>query len=166
MNDQTDEVTTGQQEPVPVALSASDVEDLIEDVPGGQAVRPATRRFLKELHDARRRGVRLLPAPRVSPEVPGLLHAPPTLVREMPDREPQPFHVVCKRDVTGATGVGVIAEGCRFSDGATVVRVLDSGIQSGPGWRFYDHPGTEDLLESDWGPSVVDVIWLDAGEPG
>ena len=37
------------------------------------------------------------------------------------------FYLVRDEDVTGISGVGIVAEGCEFSDGTTVVRWLPVG---------------------------------------
>jgi hypothetical protein len=163
VNDQTDaEVTVGG--PSALEISVDRIEDILGDLPGGQSVSPATRWLHQELYDARRRGVTLIPAARVSPDR-DIVYGPPKLTRAAPAVEPERFHIVCTHDVTGTTGVGVIAEGCRFSDGSAAVRRLSAPPHDTGGWRFYDSPASAVTLASDWRPDVVDVIWLDQDEP-
>lgn len=163
MNDQTVDLTPSEG-PVPVHLSTHQIDNILEDMPGGQSVSEDTRRLRQELHDARRRGAQLLPAPRVPED--DVFHAPPMPVRPAPVTRPQPFYIVCRHDVAGTTGVGVIAEGCQFSDGALVVRQLEGPAHSDAGWRFYDSREDADaVLKRSWSPSIVDVVSIDADEP-
>lgn len=153
----TEQADASSAEPgrVPVDLSAEEIADILEDVPGGQSVSPATRRFLQQLHDARRRGAQLLLAPRVPDTVEDIFHAPPILVRQPPGQQPRRALVLCMRDTTGVTGVGVIAEGCQFSDGSLVWRRLDE-----PGWQFPDRPGADSFTRAN--PALVtEVVWID-----
>lgn len=143
-------------------LSADEIDDVLEDLPGGQSVKPATRRLRQELHNARRRGAQLLPAPRVPDMAGDIFYASPALVRPLPSEQPRRALVVCRQDSTGVTGVGVIAEGCQFSDGATVWRRLDE-----PGWELYDSPGAEPFQRAHCPALVTEIVWLDdADEPG
>lgn len=151
--------------PVPVDLGPDDIDDVLEDLPGGQSVSEATRRLRQQLHDARRRGVQLLPAAPVTEAFDDIFHASPVLVRQPPSRQPRRFLALCKRDGTGSTGVGVVAEGCQFSDGATAWRRL-KGDNGEAGWEFYDTPGTGAFLSAHQAAVVIEVVWIDpADEP-
>lgn len=122
-----------------------DIDDLIDDIPGGHSAKPATRRLLQHLLELRR-----VPRPRPAPTAPTLpgmdddiVYAPAQLVRTEPGNPPEVGWIVRKRDVTGISGVGYI--GCYFvsPDGAAVERWFGGPPQNEPSWRFFDNPGTE-----------------------
>lgn len=153
-NPTSPEEITGQGQ-VPVILSVKDIADILPHLPGGQSVSPAMRRLYQELLDAQRRGVRLLPAVHVPDTVEDIFYAPPVLTRQPPSEQPRRALILCKRDTTGATGVGVIAEGCQFSDGSLAWRRLDE-----PGWQFFDRPGADSFARTN--PALVtEVVWID-----
>lgn len=150
---ETDPEDIADPGPVPLVFSASEVTDILPDLPGGQGVSPSTRRLFQQLHDARRRGAQLVLTPPDPTE--DVFHAAPVLVRQPPREQPRRALVLCRKDGTGTTGVGIIAEGCRFSDGAVVWRRLDE-----PGWQFTDRAGADSFARAN--PAlVVEVIWID-----
>lgn len=154
MNDLDDPGARPGHGPLPVEVSAHEIDDILEDLPGGQSVSAATRRLLQSLHDARRRGAVVLPAPR--PAQDDIIYAPPVPVRQAPGREPQRFLAVCTQDLVGSVGVGVVAEGCQFSDGSVVWRRLWM-----PGWEFYEAPGVDPFVRAHQHQCVLEVVHVD-----
>lgn len=161
MSNPADPEPTSEQGQVPVDLSPSDIADILPYLPGGQSVSEAMRRLHQELFDAQRRGARLLPAVHVPDVVEDIFYAPLVPVRQPSARQPRRALVLCRRDAIGGTGVGVIAEGCQFSDGSMAWRRLDE-----PGWQFSDRPGPDSFARAHPGLDV-EVLWIDeTDEPG
>lgn len=125
-------------------FSPEEIDEIINDLPGGQTVSPATRRLYQYMLDLRR-----VPPPRrptATPTLPGMdddvLYAPAQLARPMPEVPPEVGWIIRKRDVTGVSGVGFI--GCYFvaPDGFTVQRWFGGPPQDQPKFEVYDKPGT------------------------
>lgn len=68
------------------------------------------------------------------------------------------FYVVRKKDVTGVSGTGYVAEGCKFTDGSVVVR-----------WRVANKPSSLEIhsslsgfLEIHGHGGLTKIKWIDA----
>lgn len=157
MSDLADPGVRPGQGPAPVMLSLRDVADILADLPGGQSVSAATRRLYQQLHDARQRGAALLPAPRGSVEN-GVIRSAPRPVRDAPEEHPRRFWIICKQDISEITGIGVIAEGCHFSDGAVVWRDLWTS-----GWGFSDRLDVVPYLQVHQRGSY-ELVWIDTDD--
>lgn len=132
---------TWGQRIIHASFTSEEADEILADLPGGQSVSPATRRFLKFLLDERRR--QPSPRPLTLPGLDdGVIYAPAQSVRSAPEADPEMGWIVRKRDVTGISGVGIV--GCYFvsPDGATVERWFGGPPQDQPKWEFYDKPGT------------------------
>lgn len=89
-------------------------------------------------------------------------YAPMQPVREAPARQPRRGLVVRKRDVTGISGLGVIAEFCIFSDDAVAWRWLGGSPQNQPKWEIYDNKGVAPFLQISGHNGNTEIVWLDA----
>lgn len=65
------------------------------------------------------------------------------------------FHLLRLVDVTGVSGKGVIAEGCRFTDGTVAVRWLSAT----PSWNLYD--SVKHLKKVAGHKGRTKVVWRD-----
>ena len=87
--------------------------------------------------------------------------APVQQTRPWPQGEPRRGRIVRKHDVTGISGVGVIAEFCVFSDQFTVIRWLGGPPQHQPKHEIYDNPGIDPFLQISGHNGNTVVVWLD-----
>lgn len=67
------------------------------------------------------------------------------------------FHVVRKQDISGISGNGYVAEGCKFTDGSVVVRWRVAGKPSS--MEFHDT--VKGFLEIHGHGGATDVEWVD-----
>jgi hypothetical protein len=134
-------------------LTDEEVDQLLDELPTGHSASPGARRLYIRLTEARRErpAVMQLALPQ------DLVYGPAMPALPAPTALPRRFHAVRTHDPRADLGVGVYAEGCMFSDGAVVQRLLGSGPLERPGWSFHDEPGTE-VIEQDPG---IQIVWLD-----
>lgn len=141
--------------------------DIMDDLPLGHSVSAATRNLYLKLREKLRR-----PQGGPVPDIPtanradddGTFYAPPQVVRPMPARQPARGAVIRKRDGTGISGLGHIAEFCVFSDGATAIRWLGGPPQNQPKFEFYDNPGIRPFIQISGHNGNTEVVWID-GNP-
>lgn len=65
------------------------------------------------------------------------------------------FHLHRLEDETGVSGKGVVAEGCKFTDGTVVIRWMSAT----PSWNLYD--SMEDMEKVAGHHGKTKVIWKD-----
>lgn len=148
-------------------FTEKDIDDLIEELPGGHSVSPAMRRLLEHLLDVRRRRPHLIPGQTVSRhDSPSddVLYAPAQPVRPLPRRNPRRGLIVRKEDVSGISGVGVIGEFMEASDGAVAYRWLGGPPQNQPKWEFYDKKTTAPFEQISGHTGRTELIWIDGEE--
>lgn len=85
-------------------------------------------------------------------------------VRETPAQQPVRGLVVRKQDVTGISGLGVIAEFCIFSDGKTAIRWLGGAPQNQPKIEVYDNPTMAPFIQISGHNGATELVWID--DPG
>ena len=141
-----------------VGFTDEDIDELLEDLPGGQSIKPVTRRLHRELRDARRR---VPQGDQVETDQDDLLHAPAQPVRPAPARLPRRGYIVRKQDVTGISGVGVIGELMQASDGAVAYRWLGGPPQNQPKWEFYDNKTTAPFEQISGHTGKTEIVWID-----
>src|SRR5437868_2954381 len=126
-------------------LTEGEAADVMGDLPLGHSVTQATRDLYVHLREALRKSAHRVPMPRDPVDDMEFPTMQPT--RPWPDKPPRRGHIVRKHDVTGISGVGVIAEFCVFSDGFTVIRWLDGPPQYQPKFETYDKPGIDPFIQ-------------------
>ena len=135
----------------------------MEDLPLGQSVSPETRALYEQLRDkvrghAQPEPLAAVPAPVDEDDQ---LPVPPMLVRPPPSRLPRRGQIHRTVDVTGISGLGVIAEFCEMSDGAVAYRWLGGPPQHQPKWEVYDNPGVAPFEQISGHQGNTKVVWLD-----
>lgn len=139
-------------------FTAREAEDILGDLPGGHRMSQATRDFMQWLHDSLREKP---PEGDVMPDDTDIVFAPIQPVKEAPAKPPRRGLILCERDITGISGLGVIAEFCVFSDDFTVIRWLGGPPQYQPKHEIYDNRGIEPFEQVSGHHGATKVIWID-----
>jgi hypothetical protein len=165
MNDPSAAGATAEQRDHYIHVPAGQIDDILDDLPGGHSVSEATRNLYRRLIEARRGSPPQNDVlPLVLDDDGQVMHAPMQAVRHAPEHHPRRGLIVRKRDVTGISGVGVIAEFCVFSDGATAIRWLGGPPQHQPKFEFYDNPGIEPFIQISGHNGNTEIVWIDADD--
>lgn len=155
------------QRTISMGFSRGEAFDIMEDLPLGHSVSEATRDFYRRLRQELRsqpQGEHVAQAPDVTGD--DVIYAPPVIVRPAPARRPRRGLIIRKVDVTGISGLGVIAEFCVFSDNFTLIRWLGGPPQNQPKHEVYDNPGIDPFIQISGHNGNTDIVWLDEEEPG
>jgi hypothetical protein len=142
-------------------LGRGEASDIMEDLPLGQSVSEATRRFYIQLRTALRRPTPVVPKPREPADDDDVEYAPMQPIRPTPETLPRRGYIVRKRDVTGISGLGVIAEFCVFSDDAVAWRWLGGPPQDQPKFEIYDKSGVDPFLQISGHNGNTEIVWID-----
>lgn len=148
------------QRTIYLIVSQREASDIMEDLPLGHSVSEATRNLYLSLRDSQQ-------SPQQGGHVPhgyDVDYAPIQPIRPWPSTLPRRGRVVRKHDVTGISGLGVIAEFCLFSDGAVSWRWLGGPPQNQPKWEFYDNPGVAPFVQISGHHGNTEIVWIDDEE--
>jgi hypothetical protein len=158
VTDHPSDTSGGRWNSILDGYTSAEIEEILEDLPGGQSVSEATRRLHRDLRKvlvARRREP-VPPSPLTLPGMDEMVYSVPHPVRPVPTTRPEVGHIVSRQDPAGRYGVGVIGSYLVAPDGATVYRLFGGPPQDQPRWVFYDKPGTQPFEQiNGFGGTVV-----------
>jgi hypothetical protein len=150
---------------ISLTFGLQQAEDIMEDLPLGHSVHAATRELFVSLRDWRRSPQQVPQQGVPMPYDHDIEYAPIQPIRPAPTKRPRRGYVVRKVDVTGISGLGVIAEFCQFSDGSVAWRWLGGPPQNQPKWEFYDNPGVNPFVQISGHNGNTEIVWIDEEEP-
>lgn len=159
-------MTTPSTAPTPLKrtitmhFTEGEADDILADLPLGHSVSEATRDLYRRLRDERRQP-QGGSVPHPADQDDGVIYAPMQPVRHAPENLPRRGLVIRSKDVTGISGLGVIAEFTVFSDGATVWRWLGGPPQDQPKFEFYDKPGIDPFVQISGHGGNTEIVWID-----